>query len=707
MNQMWQLWNRRAGKKLGTVHKKSRRARRNRLNRSPDLGLEALEPRWVLTAGALDTTFNPGGLTPGVLVSNHTLVDDGQAVAMQTIAGDTKILIAGTIQTTGSSATQNFGVARYNLDGSLDTTFGVSGLAAIDFAASQDNAFDMVVDSLGRIIVVGSAATPNSSIGVARLTANGTLDATFGTGGKTATTGIATTVFTRGVALQSDGSIVVVGTSQSGGANTQDFLVVRYTTAGALDTSFNTVGWVATDFDAGTGRDNAFAVAIQADGKIVVGGSAQPGGAGQPIGFGLARYNSNGTLDSSFDGDGKAFTDIVGPGANNDTINALVIQNDGKIVVAGQTAAVDLSDVVMARYTTSGALDTATFNSAGPQAGVLRVNITSREQLEGLIMQPDGKFVAAGFATTQIGVSPDPVTNDDQLLILRVNVNGTLDAGFGTGGITTHNFAPLINNTITPERYMDVALQPDGKAVAGGRWGDDFVLARYDLGLLTAEAGGPYAINEPGGSIVLNGSQFGGSGPITFEWDLDGDNVFGETGAGAARGDEVGASPTFNVSGVDGPNDVFTVTLRVTDSSTTSTDTATIQILNVDPTLTLSGAADVSEGSLYTLNLSSSDPGADTITSWTINWGDGSQVVSGNPANVTHTYADGDAGYTISAMATDEDGTFASNAARAHGEQCRPDVDHQRCSGRGRGRPVYVEPVFVRPRRRHHFQLDD
>jgi hypothetical protein len=76
--------------------------------------------------------------------------------------------------------------------------------------------------------------------------------------------------------------------------------------------------------------------------------------------------------------------------------------------------------------------------------------------------------------------------------------------------------------------------------------------------------------------------------------------------------------------------------------------------------LAISGASDVDEGSVYTLNLSSLDPGDDTITSWTINWGDGSEVVSGNPSSVTHTYADGDASHTITATATDEDGTFAA-----------------------------------------------
>ena len=83
-------------------------------------------------------------------------------------------------------------------------------------------------------------------------------------------------------------------------------------------------------------------------------------------------------------------------------------------------------------------------------------------------------------------------------------------------------------------------------------------------------------------------------------------------------------------------------------------------MLNVAPALAISGASSVNEGSSYTLNLSALDPGADTISGWTINWGDGSEIITGNPSSVTHTYADGAAGYTINATATDEDGTFAA-----------------------------------------------
>ena len=106
---------------------------------------------------------------------------------------------------------------------------------------------------------------------------------------------------------------------------------------------------------------------------------------------------------------------------------------------------------------------------------------------------------------------------------------------------------------------------------------------------------------------------------------------------------------------------------------------------NVAPTLTISGAADVNEGALYTLNLSSTDPGTDTITSWTINWGDGIEVVTGNPSSVTHTYADGANSYTISATATDEDGTFAAgNTVAVTVNNVAPTLDDQRRGERQR-----------------------
>ena len=184
-----------------------------------------------------------------------------------------------------------------------------------------------------------------------------------------------------------------------------------------------------------------------------------------------------------------------------------------------------------------------------------------------------------------------------------------------------------------------------------------------------ASANGPYTVIE-GGTVTLNGSGSDPDGnPISFEWDLDGDAVFGEVAGD--RGNETLQNPTFSAVGLDGPS-AITVGLRTRDSlaAVSPIATATINITNVAPTLTISGATSVNEGSVYTLGLAASDPGADTISGWAINWGDGSapESVAGNATSVQHTFADGTRNFTILATATDEDGTYTARAAGANAQ---------------------------------------
>ncbi len=161
-----------------------------------------------------------------------------------------------------------------------------------------------------------------------------------------------------------------------------------------------------------------------------------------------------------------------------------------------------------------------------------------------------------------------------------------------------------------------------------------------------ADTGGPYEGVE-GELITLDssGSYDPDDDTITYLWDLDNDGVYDD------------ATPNPGHAWYD--NGVYTVVLQVSDGEETDTDTATVTIIDVAPTLTLSGPASVDEGSIYTLGLSAIDPGDDTITSWEIDWGDGNvEMISGNPSSTTHTYADGPNAYTISASATNEDGTY-------------------------------------------------
>ncbi len=182
----------------------------------------------------------------------------------------------------------------------------------------------MAIQSDGKIVVAGGSG---STFALARYNANGSLDTTFDGDGKLTTTFGGTSSAAYGVAIQSDGKIVAAGYSLSA-TNNQDFALARYNTDGSLDTSFDGDGKLTTDF--GSFFDFAFSVAIQSDGKIVAAGNS---GAGNTQDFALARYNTNGSLDTSFDVDGKVTTSFA---AGNDIAYSVAIQTDGKIVAAGR-----------------------------------------------------------------------------------------------------------------------------------------------------------------------------------------------------------------------------------------------------------------------------------------------------------------------------------------------------------------------------------
>jgi uncharacterized delta-60 repeat protein len=667
-------WSRRNRKSSRATQGTRANSRRNNLTGATQLGIESLETRWMLAAGDLDPTFD----VDGIVIDDLGLGKSHQihAVAVQ---NDGKILVAGLAANSITSTTQHDAfIARYNADGTRDLSFGAGATdwyTLFDFAGAveEDNFRDIAIDSTGRIIAVGTAhnaATNTLGFLVARFTSAGVLDTTFGGGDGFDITPVNFPLLpadarAEGVALQSDGSIVAGGFVVNGVSD--DFVVVRYTSAGTEDATFNgdgnSDGIIVTAV--GTLRDQCFDVAIQSDGRIVAVGSTEQ--LLTSFDFGVVRYNTDGSLDTTFDGDGKAITDLTHTELTARDDRALAVALDGtKIVVAGFSRLGSTNrQTALARYDSTGSLDT-TFNpgsvntttTAATLDGTARIRFPGQAFSSGqsLAIQPDGKYVVGAQVSTSSGVARDfgviRLLNDGA----GPAVDGTLDLAFNTDGLVVTPFAP------NASELNAVVMQPDGRIVTAG-WTtvsgvQKIAILRYESGLLAADAGGPYTINEPGGSVLLSGS--GGGLGATYAWDLDGDAIFGETGAAAANGDENLQNPTFTVSGVDGPNDVFTVTLQLTEGLVTVFDTATVQIVNVAPTLTLSGAAAVNEGAVYTLNLSSFDPGPDTISSWTINWGDSTEVISGNPLSVTHIYADGNANYTISATATDEDGTYAA-----------------------------------------------
>lgn len=631
--------------------KKQRARRRNNVSRNVDLGLERLEPRWVLSApGDLDLTFSFDGM-----VVDDLGVGKDEEINATAIQSDGKIVVAGLARnvTTGI----DFLIARYNPDGSRDTSFGTDGFTIINMSGGNvsDIVNDLVIDPLGRIIAVGSAQSGSfTGFGVVRLTSSGQLDTTFDGDGRLITIlqrapGQNVHSAANAVALQSDGKIVVGGTAQVPTFVTgNDFAVARYNDNGSLDTSFGANGYVLTDFYSvgSTGRsDELFDIAIQSDGRIVAVGHADTA-VSQDLA--IARYNSNGTLDTSFGTGGKVSTDVV-PTAfvSQDRGTAVELEPDGQIVVGGfstirpsSSSTASNLDFTLARYNANGTLDT-TFASSSVVPGTLRIEMgTTNDIAEGLALQPqpDGKYVIAGRLGGNIAG------------LARVSVDGQLDTTFGGDGRVTTAFP---NSSIS--RFHDVAIQPDGKIVAVGRvttigGNQDIAIARYESGVvLVLQSISGLADVDEGATYTLDLSS---SDPTTSQWTINwGDSV------------QVVSGNPASVTHVYADGDVdYTISATLTTSVGTVAvgNTVAVMVHNVAPTLAIGGAADVDEGSSYTLNLSSSDPGSDTVTSWTINWGDGIEIVSGNPASVTHTYADGDASYVISATATDEDGTFAA-----------------------------------------------
>jgi uncharacterized delta-60 repeat protein len=356
------------------------------------------------TAGALDTTFGSGGIVT-------TIISGTDRVLSVVIQSDGKIIAAG-------YSNNNFALARYTTAGALDTTFDSDGIVTTDFG-STDQIWSVAIQSDGMIIAVGSS---NDNFALARYTTTGALDTTFDTDGKV-TTDFGSTDRAHSVAIQSDGMIVAVGDSYSG--TDYDFALARYTTAGALDTTFDTDGKVTTDFGS---TDQIWSVAIQTDGKIVAVGKSDTD-------FALARYTTAGALDTTFDTDGKVTTDF----GSTDWAHSVAIQSDGKIIAAGYSN----NNFALARYTTAGALDT-TFDTDGK----VTTDFGSTDRAHSVAIQSDGKIVAAGFSNNNFALirygPANPVSSlssNSENKTVNSSISGYTVSSTG-GAISSYSISP-------------------------------------------------------------------------------------------------------------------------------------------------------------------------------------------------------------------------------------------------------------------------
>jgi uncharacterized delta-60 repeat protein len=359
--------------------------------------------------------------------------------------------------------------------GTLDTTFGGDGKVTTDFGPSFDGATAVAIQADGKIVAVGGAGGSAGRFALARYDTDGTLDATFGGDGKVRTDFTNRSDVAQGVAIQADGKIVAAGdiTRFTPNGVVGRFALARYDTNGTLDPTFGGDGRVTTSFT--DGEDGASAVAIQADGKIVAAGSAN--GSCFCSRFALARYDDDGTLDATFGGDGKVTTRF----AHGSQATAVAIQADGKIVaVGGQVPEVSRFEV--ARYGTDGTLDPS-FSGDGK----LTTNMgLGEESATGVAIQANGRIVVAGY--TDVPHEFGDTFGPGKFALARYRADGTLHDAFGGDGKVTTRFGR------TTAAAEGMAIQADGKIVAVGHTGGDggrFALVRYDLdGGLDATFGG-------------------------------------------------------------------------------------------------------------------------------------------------------------------------------------------------------------------------
>lgn len=392
-----------------------------------------------------DPSFGSSGAT---ITSISVGYDAGYGLAIQP---DGKILVCGERQNGTAAGDYDIYVARYNADGTPDAAFGNNGVAVTAIGGGWDTGGSVLVQPDGKIVVCGGGWNGTKYRYVAvRHNANGTHDQSFGNGG-IAMFGVGGAQDNAwGSALQPDGKIILTGPAKSGG--NYEFGMARLNADGTLDNSFGNGGKVVTPLTGGD--DFSWSVALQADGKILLGGrSSTPA-------FAMARYNANGTLDNSFGAGGVVTTAVGGAGCN---ARVVLVQPDGKILLGGNSTLLGTEDFAVARYNADGSLD-PTFGVGG--AVVLPVG-SSEDVLWDLALEPgNGKIILGGY-----GINPSSGNYD--FALVRLKASGIPDLTFGNNGIL---FADIGGGN---DFANNIELQSDGKILMTGA----AVSVSYDMAL--------------------------------------------------------------------------------------------------------------------------------------------------------------------------------------------------------------------------------
>jgi uncharacterized delta-60 repeat protein len=367
---------------------------------------------------------------------------------------DGKLVVAG-CHCPPPGADNSLVLARYDEKGHLDGSFGSGGTVAAKLGNGA-NTWALVRQRDGKLVAAASSGKGASSrFALTRYDRNGRLDSSFGSGG-TVTTMIGRGAAAEALVLQPDGKLVAAGYSGKGAGSR--FALARYDMDGRLDASFGNGGTVTTAIGKGA---VAQALLLQPDGKLVAAGSS---GSSPDRRLALARYDEHGRLDPSF-GSGGTVTTAIGKDA---VAQALLLQPDGKLVAAGRGGQPQNFAFALVRYDEHGRLDPG-FGSGG----TVTTPIGDSGGAAALVLQPDGKLVAAGSGY----YGADIYSGYNKFALGRYDPNGRLDPSFGDGGTA-------ITAIGKEAGAAALVLQPDGKLVAAGYRGDGrnftFALARYD-----------------------------------------------------------------------------------------------------------------------------------------------------------------------------------------------------------------------------------
>lgn len=571
----------------------------------------------------------------GITVTDFGRVDIGASVALQL---DGKILVAG-------RSGDFFALARYNADGTLDASFDADGKLTTDFTdfGVRVEGRMIVMQSDGKILLAGTSFARTKDFALARYNADGSLDISFGIGGKLITDfGLNEVVDS--VTVLPNGKILVVGHWNVGA------LVVRYNIDGSLDTSFGSGSKVTIDFGA---YDSPCIATLQADGKILVAGTAFNG----TFNFALARFNADGSLDSSFGVGGQLSTDLGG----SDEAQSVTVQPDGKILVAG----ISSGDFALVRYNPDGTLDIS-FDKDGKLTTDFGLNEVGRS----IALQSDGKILVAGHS----GVSPS------EFALARYNSDGSLDTTFGVGGkLVTHFKNYSYGNSL--------AVQADGKILLAGYSADteqsvDFSLVRYNLDGTIDNAFGTVAVVTTPPTIISNGGAQAAAVVIAentttvstitatdpdsntnFSYSIiDGADaslfqINASTGALSFR-----TAPNFEAPRDIGANNVYDVVVQVSDGSLTDTQAIAVTVTNANETPTFAAASQAvsaTAGMAKTVTLAATDVDGDTLTYTVATPAKGTATISGNVLTYTPT-ALASGGDTFAVTARDPSGARAT-----------------------------------------------